>query len=110
MSAVDPSRLPTALVGEVGTPQFEDDSPCCTFLGRTVSDGEPYDLYVCVGSNTVIARWASEPSAYTSGLVFVSDVPHLGEAYNRAIDRGLLQGTKVDLTKCIFPPVKEAQT
>ncbi|MBX9668752.1 MAG: hypothetical protein K2X93_14085, partial [Candidatus Obscuribacterales bacterium] len=62
-----------------------------------------------VSGKTVLACWDSEPSAFSSGLVFVTDVAHLGEAYNRAIDRGLLQGTKVDLTKCIFPPVKEAQ-
>ncbi len=110
MTAVDPSRFPTPLIGTRETPQFEHDSTCCTFLGRTVADGQPYDLYICVGGKTVLARWSSEPSHYTSGLVFVNDIPELGEAYNRAIDRGLIEGTKVNLATCQYPPIKATQT
>ena len=68
-------------------PLFKHDCDTCTFLGTV--DG--HDLYCHAGDNpTVIARWSSDGPDYKSGIMFIPFSPLLGEAYRRAVERGLL--------------------
>lgn len=69
--------------------RFEHDCPNCVFLGQY---GKA-DLWVHPTEfQTVIARFSSEDSDYTSGLVFVPVDDDLKEAHRRAVERGLLTG------------------
>jgi len=75
------------------TPRYTHDCDHCTFLG-TFQDGANYDLYVHVlkehpALTTVVARWGSDGSNYTSGLR--TNHPALVEAERRATEKGLLQ-------------------
>lgn len=51
-------------------PQFEHDCNACKFLGR--AEHFPADLYFCPQGNipTIIARFSSDPSDYSSGMEF----------------------------------------
>lgn len=63
--------------GPTPGPQFEHDSTCCTFLGRS-ADGT-HDLYVCTKQyaktkdSTYLARYGSNGSDYTSCVDFILD-------------------------------------
>lgn len=64
-------------------PRFIHDCDECTFLGRYEGAGTNYDLYYC--GDTVIARYGSEGSCYTSGLPFSYGLSQpLTEARKRA--------------------------
>lgn len=68
--------------------RYEHDCPHCTFLGQF----EEFDLYYCMQAMrlpTVIARRSSDGPDYVSGFSFVSHIPALQEAYNRAEAAGL---------------------
>lgn len=70
-------------------PIFEHDCDSCKFLGVH----NQHDLYFCPqsGSNpTVIARFSSNGPDYTSGMVFVGQIPELTEAHRLATEKGLL--------------------
>lgn len=69
-------------------PLYEHDSDCCTFLGIFKNA----DLYYCKQMNnpTVIARFSSDPSDYSSGLCFADRSPFLGEAKRLALQQELL--------------------
>lgn len=81
------------------TPQWEHDCAKCVFLGRY----EQYDLYFADHGglapgyspmpSTVIARHGSDGENYLSGIPAAGQVPALGEALRRALQRGLLTRT-----------------
>lgn len=76
---------------KVEKPVFKHDCECCNFLGHWVEQ----DLYFC-GTNggagpTVIARFSSDGPDYSSGLKFADHFPHLREARDRAVKKGLLK-------------------
>ena len=71
------------------TPKYEHDCDRCVYLGEYVDDHvddrPSADLYWCRGPiPTVVARWSSEPSCYTSGIAFIGFCPALTEAFARA--------------------------
>lgn len=72
-------------------PLYEHDCTSCVFLGNFESEGDKYDLYYCPGGGypTVIARYGSEGSHYSSGIEIArtGHCPHLGEALRRARER-----------------------
>ena len=74
-------------------PQFTHDCTSCVFLGLHVQDGAPCDLYYCgatVDRGTVIARYSDEGHDYQSGLeIGKMGYGALGEAYKRAVEKGL---------------------
>jgi len=75
-------------------PKYVHDCDRCTFLGRATcpTTGEEADLYYCPNPTfeaTVIARWSSEGSEYSSGLCFGRPGTILGIAKERAAERGL---------------------
>lgn len=65
----------------------------CVFLGRDSSDR--FDLYFCPqnGRPTLMARASSQDSDYVAGICFRKSYPELQEAYERAVERGLLEDT-----------------
>jgi len=69
-------------------PRFKHDCDRCAFLGHH----NDADLYYCSAgcTLTVIARWSSKPSDYTSGLVEGGAQPELQVAAVRAVKH--LQG------------------
>lgn len=73
-------------------PRYQHDCTKCVFLG---TDGE-YDLYVCEGEGrpTVIARYGDDGPQYKSGLASVGIDPHLTEAADWAVYRGLLDASQ----------------
>lgn len=85
-------------------PRFEHDCIQCVFLGHWIAPDTvgKFDLYYCPqtlqrhdgnlqGIQTVIARYASDPSAYRSGLLMAGQDEVLAEAKRRATTRGLLR-------------------
>jgi len=48
------------------TPRYSHDCSDCVFLGQF----NKYDLYFCPREPTIIARYSSEGSEYTSGIIF----------------------------------------
>jgi len=69
-------------------PRYQHDCDACVFLG----EHKKYDLYFCGGDwPTVIARYSSDGPDYTSGIAFKDHVEPIGEAFNRACERGLLK-------------------
>lgn len=75
-----------------GAPRFEHDHDC-VFLGPCWGGEREYaDLYWCDQGGwlpTVIARFSSADSDYTSGMVLADHDPYLAEAKRRAEDRDL---------------------
>jgi hypothetical protein len=79
-------------------PKFIHDCTICKFLGRF----NEHDLYVCMpkkgGRGSLIARFSSEGSEYSSVPFFPGDdishvlvlLPEIGEAYKRASQQGLI--------------------
>jgi hypothetical protein len=74
--AIDKAILPAT--------RYDHDCEACTFLGQY----NQYDLYYCHSEPTVIARYANEGAAYTSGLS--SDHHALIEAKKRASEKGFI--------------------
>lgn len=75
-----------------GKPIHEHDCECCKFLGTTE---DKHDLYYCANMNgTVISRFSSLGSGYSSGICFIifNDIfgRRLALAAQRAIDKGYL--------------------
>ena len=68
--------------------RYEHDCDNCCPLGEY----QEFDLYYCPQSGipTVIARFG-EDGEYYSGLNFADNIPALGEARKRAIEKGLIQ-------------------
>lgn len=65
----------------VSKPKYEHDGcPACEFVGKTDSDGnndpQHYDVWVCPQGSipTVILRYSSEGSEYSSGAVFYPEM------------------------------------
>jgi len=55
-------------------PHFTHDCDSCTFLGRDIdNDNSPLDMYFCPqgGLPTIIARFGSEGSEYSSATISV---------------------------------------
>lgn len=69
-------------------PQFTHDCESCIFLGRYVdtysSVRKDFDLYVCPGEPTVVARYSSEGPDYNSGVEFADRNLAIREAARRA--------------------------
>lgn len=84
---------PDAGMAAGGAPQFVHDHDDCVYLGaHRVGHGQVADLYFCEQGGmlaTVIARFSSEPSNYTSGMALADFDPYLAEARKRSIARGL---------------------
>ncbi len=60
-------------------PIYEHDCTSCIFLGTILNDKDlPVDLYFCPKEPTILARFSSEGSDYTSGLrgLNVGQFPH----------------------------------
>lgn len=54
-------------------PHHTHDCETCQYLGSTLKNGKPVDLYFHFAkgrTNTVIARYSSKPSDYESNLLF----------------------------------------
>ncbi len=70
-------------------PRFAHSCNDCVFLGHH----EEHDLYACPKNGperTVVARYGSAGSHYTSGIALKDMDPVLGEAHKRAVERGLI--------------------
>lgn len=80
-------------------PRYEHDCEDCVFLGQW----KIYDLYYCPGEPTVIARTGPD-GEYQSGMVFVGVSQPLTEAYNRAVELGLIE-PGVDHSDLLLDPV-----
>jgi hypothetical protein len=69
--------------------RYEHDCDHCKALGEF----QEADLYFCEQGGvepTVIARYSDDGPDYSSGMVFASVHPALGEAKRRAIEAGYL--------------------
>jgi len=80
------------------TPVHAHDCPKCTHLGST----KTVDYYHCKQgdskfSATLIARYSSEPSDYSSGMGFYSFTYHINVAGNLALDQRLTTLKELDL-------------
>lgn len=71
-----------------GEPRYKHDCESCIFLGEF----RQYDLYVCVSSPTIIARFGAG-GEYDSGLEMAMSGQHpaLAEGYERALRSHILQ-------------------
>lgn len=80
-------RLLQAFVNDE-KPRYQHDCDACVFLGYYGN----VDLYCCNqhGHPTVIARYSSTGSDYSSGIVFARQVPALAVALERARKLGLI--------------------
>ena len=87
------------VVDVINTPEHDHDCLRCKYLGHVVIGNERQDLWFCSSSSipTLIARWGSEGSQYSSGLTFgVSDFAYhdynapLAQALMRAVALGLI--------------------
>jgi hypothetical protein len=79
-------------------PRYRHDCGLCVYLGRH----ELADLYCCgtaAGLFTVLARNSGIPEDYESGLVGFAFLPALGEAYRRALQRGLVPQKLVSIDR-----------
>jgi hypothetical protein len=77
------------------TPKYEHNCDRCVYLGTYDNKGEGVittDLYYHNHHSfaTVIERYSSEKSDYCSGLYSVGACEGLREAYNRAVEMGLV--------------------
>lgn len=73
-------------------PLFEHDCDHCVFLGSFEANNVKSDLYYHDCSDpTVIARYSSEGSDYSSSLHSATHNPHLNEAYRRAKELDLVR-------------------
>lgn len=96
MSPEKPNDVPTVTLSsgpEQDRPTFVHDCDACVFLGgATCPESKRFaDLYYCPNPTfeaTVIARWSSEGSEYSSGLCFGRPGTILGIAKERAAERG----------------------
>jgi len=79
-------------------PLFEHDCDRCIFLGSHTIEETQADLYWHDKDPTVIARYSSEPSDYSSGICFAfgEHSPFLKEAYIRAKEKNLVR-PEIDL-------------
>lgn len=81
----------------MSAPGFRHDHAGCIYLGSTFAAGPmpTADLYFCEqgGFPTVIARFSSDESDYTSGLALADHDEYLGAAKHLAQIRGLLPAT-----------------
>ena len=86
---LSPAAIVLAMLPTSDTPRFQHDCDVCQFLGHY----RDHDLYFCDATPavpTVRARYGSDGMQYTSGLQLAEFDPHLTEARERAIARGLL--------------------
>ena len=78
-------------------PIHKHDCPKCTHLGSS----DTVDYYHCKQdhrkfSGTLIARYSSEPSDYSSGMGFYNFIYDINVAGNLALDQGLTTLEELD--------------
>jgi hypothetical protein len=71
-----PMQSDMVVEGQGLPPRHEHDCDRCVFLGQH----EEFDLYVCPGEPTLLARRSDEGSDYWSGSVRSADVERYTEA------------------------------